>query len=174
MALIVIGYIGYLILDFPIYPAFQYTVETIEDLENIYQDDPCTIFPDLASFNLPQANYLVKLDGRSRLSKKIGYTIDGEHNLLGSETFFTMTCRKSKDVIHTDNCVTYRDFVIYTEVHASRVVASVWLGGYQYQSAFYTPNPSFFSEYDKIAAIELLVGLSKDLVDSHYETEKIE
>lgn len=172
VALIVVGYVGYLVLDFPIYPAFQYPVETIEDLENTYQDGSGIIFPNLASFNLSQANYLVTLDGRSRISKKNGYTIDGKHNLLGSETFFSLTCRKSKNVVHTDNFVTDRDFVIYTEVHASRVVASVWLGGYQYQSDITSPSPSVFSENVKIAATELLIGLSKDLVDTQYENQK--
>ena len=113
-------------------------------------------------------------NGRMRTAVQNGYTIDGVHNLLGSETFFSLTCRKSKNVVHTDNFVTYRDFVIYTEVHASRVVASVWLGGYQYQSDITSPSPSVFSENVKIAATELLVGLSKDLADVQYENEKIE
>ena len=172
VALIAVWCMGYLILYFPIYPAFQYPVETIEDLEDIYQDRSGIIFLDFASFNLSQANYIVTLDGRSKISKKIGYTIDGEHNLLGSETFFSLTCRKSKNGIHTNNFVTYRDFVIYTEVHASRVVASVWLGGYQYQSDITSPSPSAFSQNVKIAATELLIGLSKNLVDTQYEKIK--
>lgn len=72
VALIAVWCMGYLIVYFPIYPAFQYPVETIEDLENTYQDGSGIIFQDLASFNLSQANYIVTLDGRSKNSKKLG------------------------------------------------------------------------------------------------------
>lgn len=124
----------------PVYPAFQKQVHSKEQIGKRFNDCKEVIIPQIEMPGKENTVYFLNLDGRTLLSRPIGYLISATSNNEGQLAMYVLNCTIKQEDIQGD-VIQYKNFPIQINRIRNNCTLKFSIGNHLYTiDAFYNAN----------------------------------
>jgi hypothetical protein len=114
------------ILTIPIYPDFHKEVKSYEDLKVGLSSGSSPLLPETSIFDLEDEVYSLILDGRTLVSKPVGFLITGTHPQSNTTVHINISSEITQsNALHGDTI--YQGVHISTNENTSESIKNLWM-----------------------------------------------